>query len=65
MATAFAQLPLKFLRNGEGPMKYPKIMIPNLAKKVTGRFKFHGSGLNIQDSCIESIDFSYYREIAF
>ena len=30
MATTFAQLPLKSLRNGEGRMKYPKIMISNL-----------------------------------
>ena len=63
MATAFAQLPLKSLRNREGPMKYPKIIIPNLAKKVTGCFKYFGLGLNIQDSCIELIDFTFSKKL--
>ena len=40
MATAFTQLPLKSLRNGEGPVKYPKIMIPNLRKFRTERLIF-------------------------
>ena len=65
VATAFAQLPLKSSWNGEGPMKYPKIMISNLKKFRTEHFKFCGSGLNIHNSCIETIDFTYYQEMAY
>ena len=43
-------------------MQYPKIIIPNLRKFRTERFNFFDSGLNIHDSCIESIDFTYYQK---
>ena len=62
MATAFAQLLLKSLWNGEGPMKYPKIMIPNLRKFCTERFIFI---VRVSLSKTEWIDFTYYQEMVY
>ena len=61
MATAFAQLPLKSLQNGEGPMKYPKIMIPNLRFFASERLIF----LVVVSITHDRFELLYYRVLVY